>query len=69
MLPDLPTVVESGYKGFEASSWNALFAPTGAPAEAVGKLNALVNAYLKSDKGRADLARFGGRWAAARRPI
>ena len=29
------------------------------PAEAVGKLNTLVNAYLKSDKGRADLARFG----------
>jgi tripartite-type tricarboxylate transporter receptor subunit TctC len=59
VLPDLPTVAESGYKGFEASSWNALLAPTGVPAEAVAKLNALVNAYLKSDKGRADLARFG----------
>jgi len=59
LLPDLPTVAESGYAGFEASSWNALLAPTGTPAEAVARLNALVNAYLKSDKGRADLARFG----------
>jgi tripartite-type tricarboxylate transporter receptor subunit TctC len=58
-LPDLPTVAESGYPGFEASSWNALLAPTGTPPEAIGKLNTLVNAYLKSDKGRADLAKFG----------
>jgi len=59
VLPDLPTVEESGYKGFEASSWNALLAPTGTPAAAIDKLNTLVNAYLKSDKGKADLARFG----------
>ena len=59
MLPDLPTVAESGYPGFEASSWNALLAPTGTPPEAIGKLNTFVNAYLKSDKGRADLAKFG----------
>jgi tripartite-type tricarboxylate transporter receptor subunit TctC len=59
LLPDLPTVAESGYPGFEASSWNALLAPTGTPAEAVNKLNAIVNGYLKSDKGQADLARFG----------
>jgi tripartite-type tricarboxylate transporter receptor subunit TctC len=59
LLPDLPTVAESGYPGFEASSWNALLAPTGTPPEAIDKLNTLVNAYLKSDKGRADLARFG----------
>ncbi len=58
-LPDLPTVAESGYPGFEASSWNALLAPTGTPPEVIGKLNTLVNAYLKSDKGRADLAKFG----------
>jgi tripartite-type tricarboxylate transporter receptor subunit TctC len=57
-LPDLPTVVESGYAGFESASWNSLLAPTGAPAEAIGKVNAIVNAYLKSDKGRTDLAKF-----------
>jgi len=57
-LPDLPTVAESGFPGFEASSWNALLAPTGTPPEAIGKLNALVNAWLKSDKGKEVLAKF-----------
>jgi tripartite-type tricarboxylate transporter receptor subunit TctC len=57
-LPDLPTVAESGFPGFEASSWNALLAPAGTPADVVGRLNAAVNAYLASDKGKQDLAKF-----------
>jgi tripartite-type tricarboxylate transporter receptor subunit TctC len=57
-LPDLPTVAESGFPGFEASSWNALLAPTGTPVDVIGKLNAAVNAYLASDKGKQDLAKF-----------
>jgi tripartite-type tricarboxylate transporter receptor subunit TctC len=57
-LPDLPTVAESGFPGFEATSWNALLAPAGTPPDAVRKLNALVNAYLVSDKGKQDLAKF-----------
>src|SRR5258706_15177047 len=31
-LPDVPTVAESGYPGFDASLWLALFAPAGTPA-------------------------------------
>jgi len=57
-LPDLPTVAESGFPGFEATSWNALLAPTGTPPEAVNRINALVNAYLVSEKGKAELAKF-----------
>ena len=57
-LPDLPTVAESGFPGFEATSWNALLAPAGTPPEVIGKLNTLVNAYLASDKGKQDLAKF-----------
>ena len=57
-LPDLPTVAESGFPGFEATSWNALLAPAGTPPDAVRRLNALVNAYLVSDKGKQDLAKF-----------
>jgi tripartite-type tricarboxylate transporter receptor subunit TctC len=53
-LPDLPTVAESGFPGFEATSWNALLAPAGTPPEVIGG----VNAYLRSDKGRDDLAKF-----------
>ncbi len=63
-LPDLPTVAESGFAGFEASSWNSLLAPTGAPAEAIGKVNAIVNAYLKSEQGShgSRQVRDAGRW-------
>jgi tripartite-type tricarboxylate transporter receptor subunit TctC len=57
-LPDLPTVAESGFPGFEASSWNALLAPAGTPVDVIGKLNAAVNAYLASDKGKQELAKF-----------
>jgi tripartite-type tricarboxylate transporter receptor subunit TctC len=57
-LPDLPTVAESGFPGFEATSWNALLAPAGTPPEVIGKLNTLVNSYLNSDKGKQELAKF-----------
>jgi tripartite-type tricarboxylate transporter receptor subunit TctC len=57
-LPDLPTVAESSFPGFEASSWNALLAPTGTPPEAVSRINAIVNAYLISEKGKQELAKL-----------
>jgi tripartite-type tricarboxylate transporter receptor subunit TctC len=57
-LRELPTVAESGFPGFEATSWNALLAPAGTPPDVIGKLNTLVNAYLTSDKGKQDLAKF-----------
>ena len=58
-LPNVPTVDESGFPGFEASGWNALFAPAGTPREIVDKVNAAANAYLKSDEGRTQLRKMG----------
>jgi len=61
-LPDLlqvPTVSESGFPGFEASGWSALFAPAGTPREIVDKVNATVRTYLKSETGRQQLAKMG----------
>ena len=58
-LPQVPTVSEFGFPGFEASGWNALFAPTGTPREIIDKVNAAVNAYLRSEAGRQQLARMG----------
>jgi tripartite-type tricarboxylate transporter receptor subunit TctC len=50
LLPDVPTVAESGYPGFEALSWQGLFAPAGTPKEIVAKLNAeLVKALNAPD--------------------
>lgn len=48
LLPDVPTLDEAGLKGFEALSWQGLFAPAGTPPEVVEKLSAEVNKALQS---------------------
>ena len=45
-LPDVPTVAELGYPGFEASTWFAIFAPAKVPAEVLEGLNAEVDKAL-----------------------
>jgi tripartite-type tricarboxylate transporter receptor subunit TctC len=40
ILPDVPTVAESGYKDFVAMDWKAVVAPAGTPADIVTRLNA-----------------------------
>ncbi|MFO1268923.1 MAG: tripartite tricarboxylate transporter substrate binding protein [Rubrivivax sp.] len=45
-LPDVPTVAESGYPGFEADQWYGVVAPAGTPAERVARLNAEINKAL-----------------------
>jgi tripartite-type tricarboxylate transporter receptor subunit TctC len=48
VLPDTPTLDESGYKGFEASDWKAVVAPAGTPAAVIRQLNAAVDKALGS---------------------
>lgn len=43
VAPDVPTVSESGYPGFEADQWYGLVAPAGTPAARVAQLNAEIN--------------------------
>jgi tripartite-type tricarboxylate transporter receptor subunit TctC len=40
LLPDVPTIAESGYPGFETRTWYGLFGPAGMPADIVRKLHA-----------------------------
>ena len=40
VLPELPTIAESGYPGFETVGWAGLLAPAGTPREIITKLNA-----------------------------
>jgi tripartite-type tricarboxylate transporter receptor subunit TctC len=54
-LPDVPTVDESGFPGFEANGWFALFAPAGTPAGIVAGINEGVNEFLHSDAGKKQL--------------
>ena len=44
--PDVPTVAESGYPGFEYANWNALFAPAKTPPARVKRLNEIVAGIL-----------------------
>lgn len=46
ILPEVPTVAESGYEGFEALDWKALVAPAGTPPEVVKAVNAVVEKVL-----------------------
>ena len=46
-LKDLPTLQESGLKGFEVTIWHGLYAPKGTPADIQVKLNAALKAALK----------------------
>jgi tripartite-type tricarboxylate transporter receptor subunit TctC len=47
-MPNLPTLVESGYPGFDVSTWFAYLAPAGTPAEIVNKLNADIAAAIRN---------------------
>ena len=58
-LPDVPTVAESGYKGFDVSTWYALFMPAGTPAGVVSVVNSKVNALLANAEFRAAIQAQG----------
>lgn len=57
-LPEVQTVKEAGFQGFEASAWYALAAPAGTPGEIVDTLNAAANAFLASPQGKDALAKL-----------
>ncbi len=58
-MPNVPTVAERGYAGFEAGSWFGFFAPKGTPAEVVATLNKAVNEILDVPGFEAALIKEG----------
>ncbi|MFC4278301.1 Bug family tripartite tricarboxylate transporter substrate binding protein [Achromobacter aloeverae] len=59
VLPDVPTLDELGYKGFDVSSWFSLMAPAGTPANVIAQINAAVNDVLRSNAARERLSAIG----------
>ncbi len=59
LLPNVPTLDESGVKGYETVAWGGVVAPHGTPPEIVAKLNAAINAALATPAVREGLARLG----------
>ncbi|WP_439547755.1 tripartite tricarboxylate transporter substrate binding protein [Falsiroseomonas sp.] len=58
-LPDVPTVAEQGFPGFEALTWFGLMAPHGTPAAITDRMNAEVNKVLTSAETRGRLDAMG----------
>src|SRR5262245_49927655 len=58
-LPDVPTIAELGYPGYEISSWQGLFAPAGTPKQTLDKIAAETIRMLKSPEIGERLAREG----------
>src|SRR5258706_7327021 len=58
-LPDVPTVAESGYPGFDADQWYGIVAPAGTPVAVVARLNAEINKALQTPEVVERLAAEG----------
>lgn len=58
-LPEVPTVAESGYKGFEAVTWFGVLGPANLPKDITAKLNAEINKALKTPELQKKLSDQG----------
>ena len=59
VLPDIPTVAESGYPGFEADAWYAMLAPNGTSAGIVERMRSEALKAMQHADVQAALARLG----------
>lgn len=59
-LPEVPTLDESGFPGFEAAAWNAVLAPKGTPYDVVTRLNLAIVGIARTQPFRRRLATLGG---------
>ena len=62
LLPEVPTMIESGLAGFEVSGWYMVIAPVGTPADVVATLNAEINDAIRHPDVGARLSSQGVEW-------
>jgi tripartite-type tricarboxylate transporter receptor subunit TctC len=58
-LPDVPTIAELGFPGYEISSWQGVFAPAGTPPEIVAKINGELVRMVNAPEVRTRISREG----------
>lgn len=63
LLPDVPTMAESGLPGFESYNWQGIIAPAGTPEAIIQKLNAAFNTILDKPEVRKAFDETGGQIA------
>jgi tripartite-type tricarboxylate transporter receptor subunit TctC len=59
LMPDVPTVAESGYPGYEATNWYAYYAPAGTPKDVLARLHKEIVDALNAPDVREQLDRQG----------
>jgi tripartite-type tricarboxylate transporter receptor subunit TctC len=59
LLPEVPTVAESGLPGFEAAGWLGIWVPTGTPKDIIARLNSETRTALESADIRERFKDFG----------
>jgi tripartite-type tricarboxylate transporter receptor subunit TctC len=59
LMPDVPTVMESGIPDYEVTSWNGLSAPAGTPGDVIALLNREINATLQQPDVQAKTRQVG----------
>lgn len=59
VLPDLPTVAEQGYPGFDATTWNGVLAPASTPKAVVAQLNQTIGRILEIPETKQKLLAAG----------
>jgi tripartite-type tricarboxylate transporter receptor subunit TctC len=63
-LPEVPTVNEQGFTGFDDLTWTAFFAPAGIASELANRLNSEINRALSAPEVQEKLAQLGLEWKA-----
>jgi tripartite-type tricarboxylate transporter receptor subunit TctC len=58
LVPEVPTLVESGLKGVEVGSWYAIVAPAATPREIIARLNGALVSLAKLHEYRQQLEKF-----------
>jgi tripartite-type tricarboxylate transporter receptor subunit TctC len=58
-LPDVPTIAEQGFPGYEISSWQAMFAPAGTPKDVIAKINGELVRMLRTPEVAARISHEG----------
>ena len=67
-LPDVPTVAEAGYPGFEVTTWHGVLAPPRTPHDIVTRLNAELRRVLALPEVRRQLEALGMRCPSSAAP-
>lgn len=58
-MPNLPTMVELGYPGYEVTVWFGVFAPAGTPPDIVARLNSEMRKYLATQEAKDAYEKLG----------